>query len=118
MYYYSLALMNHNAEHCCNVEARPPPRPAPSYGGRDETCPISTEGRTRRVRLVRGGGRGAGARSFLLVCGGLSEALPFSAQLLEPLFSWLRALPLFICVRVHLAVCFHLTVSLGAIFFI
>ena len=60
MYYYSLALMNHNAEHCCNVEARPPPRPAPSYGGRDETCPISTEGGTRRVHLVRrGGGRGA-----------------------------------------------------------
>ena len=34
-----------------------------SYGGMDETCPVSTEGWTRRVRLVReGGGRGGGDR--------------------------------------------------------
>jgi len=49
------------------------PRPAPvcaraalrgktlrssQYGGRDETCPISTEGGTRRVHSVREGGGG------------------------------------------------------------
>jgi hypothetical protein len=28
------------------------------YGGRDETCPVSTEGGTRRVQLVRDRGEG------------------------------------------------------------
>ena len=33
------------------------------YGGRDEACPVSTGGGTRRVQLVRGAGRG-GSRSY------------------------------------------------------
>jgi len=35
------------------------------YGGRDETCPVSTGGGTRRVRFVRGGDEtgAAGARA-------------------------------------------------------
>ena len=48
------------------------------YGGRDETCPISTEGGTRRVHSVREGG-GGGLRgdiedSSLLACEGLWPA--------------------------------------------
>ena len=35
-----------------------------AYGRRDKTCPVSTEGRTRRVQLVReGGGKGGGGRA-------------------------------------------------------
>ena len=39
----------------------PPPGPPTrrAYGRRDETCPISTGGGTRRVQLVREGGGGA-----------------------------------------------------------
>jgi hypothetical protein len=33
-------------------------------GGRDETCPVSTEGWTRRVHFVRGRGRGRDTRLF------------------------------------------------------
>ena len=33
------------------------------YGGEDETCPLSTGGRTRRVQLVRGEGGRSGARA-------------------------------------------------------
>jgi hypothetical protein len=55
------------AAHAC--AARSPPRPARTrlappaplprkYGGKDETCPLSTGERTRRVQLVRGEGGG------------------------------------------------------------
>jgi hypothetical protein len=71
VYYYSLALMNHNAEHCCNVEARPPPRPAP----------LQSEEFLFFARLWRAVGSPAALRP--------------------------APLPLFICVRVRLAVCFQ-----------
>ena len=40
------------------AEAGPRPRGACNLWERDETCPVSTEGGTRRVRLVREGGGG------------------------------------------------------------
>ena len=48
------------------------------YGGKDETCPVSTGGRTRRVQLVQGeGGGGAGGG------GGLLDRVPLAEHAQE-----------------------------------
>jgi len=44
--------------HPCSSIPRSAMRPVSSYGGKDETCPLSTGGRTRRVQLVQGRGGG------------------------------------------------------------
>jgi len=58
-------------------------------GRRDETCPVSTEGGTRRVQLVReGGGGGALSRSASLDASLTAEEADMLLLVLKPASPW------------------------------